>query len=156
MRYGIDIKRPGQDGRTVAVGSREAMLAVARLYGGRDVFDRVDRSAGLVGCWDVENPFQRVSMYEHTDGWEGMDGYPAHKYWHRQALEKLPLEVQEREFWNKPIREAVEAGRMDPDYNTPYHCQLCGNETRETKDGMRFCKSCDDPVPANFMSRGDV
>mgnify|MGYP003661222684 CR=1 FL=1 len=67
------------------------------------------------------------------------------------------IEAAEREFWNKPIREAIRAGRMIPlpwaradEANEPRpslleHCQLCGNQTRETKEGRRFCRACEAP-----------
>lgn len=68
-----------------------------------------------------------------------------------------PADALEREFWNRPLREAIRAGRMEP---LPWImadeagrqrpslqgcCLLCGFQTRETKDGLCFCLACEAP-----------
>jgi len=155
VRYEL-VKRSGmKPGRVVAVGSREAVLAAARLYGGRNTWGRDERATGDVDSWEVEGRGETVwlTMSTRSDGWEGFPADYYLEHFHRQVLETLPESVQNREFWNKPLREGVESGRLTPIFDYPFHCQLCGNQTRDTKSGMRFCKSCDDPVPRNYMSR---
>lgn len=71
--------------------------------------------------------------------------------------ESYVLDEDEREFWNGPLREGIRRGALTPiplaradeaGLSRPDIfgcCQLCGFQTRETKDGMQFCRACEAP-----------
>lgn len=70
-----------------------------------------------------------------------------------------PIDADEREFWNAPLREAIRSGSMKPPlvYDAELageagpdltgRCQLCGHQTTETKCGAQFCRACEAPKP---------
>jgi hypothetical protein len=112
--------------KVIAAGSMEAMQAVAPGYREHDPEDSYVRY-GWRDTWR-----HKGMLYTIEDAPHPVSSYDPYVW--------MTPEQREAEFFNAPLRPLIASGVLKAEYE--FGCGLCGNETRQTKDGRIFCEAC--------------